>query len=74
MLTVLRNSVNYKVYPSSVDSRMKDFIFMKIIEVNKSSNDKLDLNNYHFEAVHFYKVETYDYSNLPIVKQYQNIL
>ena len=74
MLTVLRNSVNYKVYLSSTDFRMKDFIFVKIMEANKSSNDKLDLNDCCFEAIYFYKVETLNYSNLPIVQQYQDVL
>ena len=67
MLIVLRNGVNYKAYPSSIDSRMKDFIFVKIIETNKFSNDKFNLNNYCLEEIHFYKVETLDYANLSIV-------
>ena len=67
VLTVLKNSVNYKVYPSSADSRIKDFIFVKIVKTNKSSNNKSDLNNYCFKAIHFYKVETCDYDDLPVV-------
>ena len=67
MLTLLRNGVNYKVYLSSVDSKMKDFIFVKIVELNEFSSDKLDLNNFCFEAINFYKVETYNYNDLPVV-------
>ena len=36
VLMVLRNSVNYKVYLSNTDSRMKDLIFMNIMETNES--------------------------------------
>ena len=63
---MLRNNVNYKVYPSSADSKMKDIIFMKIVETSKSSNNKLYLNNYCFEVIYFYKVEIY-YSKLSVV-------
>ena len=70
MLIVLRNDVDYKVYPFNIDSRIKDFIFIKIIEINKSLNDKLDLNNFYFEAIYHYKVETYNYNDFPVVQEY----
>ena len=54
---VLRNSVKYKVYLSNADFRMKDFIYVKIMETSESLNDKLNLNIYCFKAIHFYKVK-----------------
>ena len=53
---------------------MKDFIIVKIIKTNKSLNDKLNINNCHFKAIHFYKVKTCNYNDLPVVQKYQDIL
>ena len=67
MLTILRNGINYKVYPSSADFKIKDFILVKIIKMNKTFNNKLDLNNYCFKAIYFYKVKILDFNNLPVI-------
>ena len=32
VLTVSRNRVNYKVYPTDLNHRMEDYIFIKIVE------------------------------------------
>ena len=42
--------------------------------MSESSNDKLNLNNYCFEVIHFYKVETLNYTDFPIVQEYQDVL
>ena len=36
VLVVLKNSLNYKIYPRSVDYWMKDFIFFSLVETESS--------------------------------------
>lgn len=50
---MLKNGLNYKFYFFDADPRLKDFIFVKIIETNES-NKKLNLNTF-FKAVYFIK-------------------
>ena len=47
VLTVARNSVNYKVYPGSSDHKMKEFIFVCLKETETSP--KLNLDTCNFE-------------------------
>ena len=40
VLTVLRNRVNYKVYPANLNYRMEDYLFVKIVEMEETNNNK----------------------------------
>ena len=53
VLTVARNGVNIKIYPDSSDYRMKDFIFVCLVETKTSP--KLNLDACTFEGTIFIK-------------------
>ena len=71
VLTVSRNGVNYKVYPYSADYRMKDFIFVRLVETENSA--KLNLNSCKFEGVYFYKISTETKLDIPIIKEFTDV-
>ena len=71
VLTVSRNGVNYKVYPYSADYRMKDFIFVRLVETENST--KLNLDSCKFESVNFYKISTETKLDIPNVKEFADV-
>ena len=52
---VSRNKINYKIYPTNLNLRIKDYTFVLIIKT-KSNSSKLDFNTYKFERVYFNKI------------------
>ena len=71
VLTVAKNGLNYKIYPDSSDYRMKDFIFVCLVETETSP--KLNLDACTFEGIHFYKVNTSTNSDSSIVKEFPDV-
>ena len=71
VLTVARNGVNYKIYPDSSDYRMKDFIFVCLVETKLSPKSNLDTCT--FKGIHFYKVSTSANSDSPIIKEFPDV-
>lgn len=55
---MLKNDINYKIYPTSIDYKIKDFIFIKIIKTIKYIKNKIKFNTYKFKRIYFYKVGT----------------
>ena len=77
VLTVLRNGVNYKVYPSNLNHRMEDYVFIKIVEMeenNNNNNNNINFDKCNFETIHFYKVGTAEHDDVPITKEYSDVL
>ena len=73
MLIVLRNGVNYKVYPTYLNHRIEDYVFTKIVETEENNN-KINFDKCNFETIHFYKVGTTDHNDVLITKEYANLL
>ena len=71
VLTVARNGVNYKIYPDCSDYRMKDFIFVLLVETKTSP--KLNLDTCTFKGIHFYKVSTSANSDNSIVNEFSDV-
>lgn len=70
VLTVARNGVNYKFYPYSSDHRMKEFMFVCLVETKTSP--KLNLDTCNFKEIHFYKV-ILSQLRLPFVKDFTEV-
>ena len=75
VLTALRNGVNYKVYPADLNHRMEDYVFIKKIEMEENNNNNnINFDKCNFETIHFYKVGIADHNDVPITKEYANVL
>ena len=69
-----RNGVNYKVYPSNIDSKIKGFIFIKLTETIESTENKINFNSCHSEGIHFYKVKTEETIKPLLLNNYEDLL
>ena len=74
VLTVLRNGVNYKVYPANLNHRMEDYVFVKIVEMEETNNNNINFEYCNFETIHFYKVGIAEHNDVPITKEYSDVL
>ena len=57
MLTVTRKGINYQIYPQGVDHLLKDYVFVKFVEV-EDGNGEVDLEKFKQHIVIFYSVRT----------------
>ena len=73
VLIVLRNGVNYKVYPANLNHRMEDYIFVKIVEMEETNNNNINCDNCNFETIHFYWVGIAEHNDVPITKEYSDV-
>ena len=76
MLTALRKGASYKVYPANLNHRMEDYVFVKIVEMEETNNNKNNINfdNCNFETIHFYKEGIAEHNDVPITKDYSNMI
>ena len=76
VLTILRNRVIYKVYPANLNHRMEDYVFVKIVKMEETNNNNNNINfdNCNFETIHFYKIGIAEHNDVPITKEYSNVL
>ena len=52
---------------------MEDYIFIKIVEMEENNNN-INFDKCNFETIHFYKVGTAEHDNVPITKEYSDVL
>ena len=76
VLTILRNRVNYKIYPANLNYRIEDYVFIKIVETeeNNNNNNNINFDKCNFETIYFYKVGITDHNDVPITKEYADVL
>ena len=54
---------------------MEDYVFVKIVKMEETNNNN-NINFYdcNFETIHFNKIGTAEHNDVPITKEYSNVL
>ena len=54
---------------------MEDYFFIEIVITEENNNNyNINLDKCNFETIHFYKVGTADHNDVPITKEYADLL
>ena len=60
MLKINRSGVNFHIYPNGMHHLLKDYVFVKMVEIGeeKENGEGINTNNYEFHCIRFYNIET----------------